>query len=339
MQIFALIIALIWPGKATDAGVVKDINANKGQIVVALKNEVAENGDSICVYSAKNKKISCGSVVRVSDDSAYVKFFSKKDLKKIKKGFRTAVIGGGSAVADTSGKSSGFKLWAGYMPAIMTPAVYNNLGYSAPSEGTSTLWEPDSAVTSALFGVGLQGSFAVGRIALIPGLRYRIFDTKNVDDDYNPGRTNPYVSTTTSSTAIGLFTDARLFEKSVGSMLAFYAVSGVDIDMSTVTIKSEKKDDTGATAEASVASATSNLTVISLRAGGGFNLIPYKPFGVSAGINFLLPLLELGKKFAGSLEENESRGLAEPGEDFKDKLGHKKNGFGLDVQLSVLLAF
>lgn len=336
---FAFLTTFSFYSRQVDAGTVKDINSGKSLIVVDLDGDKTTKGESICVYSTKNKKIDCGTVFRVKGSSAYVKFTSKKGLKKIKKGFRTAVVGEESSPS-ASDKNSGFKLWLSYTPGIATPAVYQNLGYAAPtSEPPETLWEPDGKVTSSLIGFGLQASIAVGPISVIPGFRYRLYSPNNVDANYSIGRGNPYVSTTTSATAFGFFADGILFDKAIGKTSSIYAGTGLDVDMSTVTIKAEKKDDTGANLEGSVATATSNLTVISLRAGGGYNLVPAKPFGISAGVNILLPLVELGKKFAGSLEENESRGLAEPGADLREQLGHKKNGFGLDAHLSVLLEF
>ncbi len=311
--------------------------------------ETYKKGDELCIYTSKNKKIDCGTVTVVKSTSVIVKLPTKKNIKKIKKGMlvnpatdEAATAAGGAkpgALAATP-KKERFNLWMGWSPTLMSPSTFNSVGYVAPTTETPlTLWEADEAVAKTMIGAALQVGFPIGPVALLPGFRYRMFVPSRVDTDYFPKKLNPFVSSLTTATTIGLFTDVRYLNIPMGTAFAMFATGGLDIEMSSLSFKSTKKDDTGATAESPMASAESSVTVISLRAGGGFNLIPFRPFGASLGINLLLPVAEFGKKFSGSIEQTETKGIVEPGNDLKAAIGHKKNKFGLDAQLSILLAF
>ena len=228
----------------------------------------------------------------------------------------------------------------GWSPAVASPTTFNSVGYLASeSETPTTLWESDAPVAATMIGAALQVGFPVGSMAILPGFRYRMFVPNRVDTDYFPKRLNPYISSLTTATAIGLYTDLRYANVQMGPTFGFFGTGGLDIEMSSLSFKSTKKDDTGAAPETPMASAESSVTVVSLRAGGGFNLIPFKPFGASLGLNLILPVAEFGKKFSGTIEQTETKGLADPGDDLKAAIGHKKNKFGLDAQLSILLAF
>jgi hypothetical protein len=334
------LLLTLWSAAASAASV-KGVSSKKGQVSVSLDGMKTTKGAVLCIFSGK-KKIDCGSVVSIKAGVAYVSVENKKNLKRIKKGMTVTPESGDSAATADKGSSSSTKIWLSWAPGIVTPAVYNMIGYTAPeAEGASeSLWESDGVASQTLMGFGLQVGIPVGRMAIVPGLRYRTFGANQVDADYIYKKAgDPYVETITAATALGVFADFAFLSIPFGSVMDLYGTGGLDIDMSTVTVKAEKLHGTDPAQTGPIASATSNLTVVSLRVGGGLNLIPVKPFGISAGLNILVPLVELGKKFSGSLEENEGRGVPEPGEDLKTKLGHKKNGFGLDVQASVLLAF
>jgi hypothetical protein len=344
----AATIGLILISVPAFAGTVKEISSAKSQVTVELDEDAYKKGDELCIYNSKNKKIECGTVTIVRSTSVVVKLPSKKNIKKIKKGMQVSAEGASdkksTATTKTTTRSAqnkdGFSLKLGWSPAIVSPSTFNSVGYLAPtSETPATLWEADEPVTETLLGAAMQVSFPVGSLAVMPGLRFRKFVPSRVDTNYFPKRLNPFVSSLTTGTAIGLFTDLRFLNGGVGSAFGYYASGGLDIEMSSLVFKSTKKDDSGGTPESNMASAESSLTVISLRGGVGLNLLPFKPFGATLGINLLLPLAEFGKKFSGSIEGAETKGLADPGGDLKTALGHKKNKFGADAQMSVLLAF
>ena len=109
--------------------------------------------------------------------------------------------------------------------------------------------------------------------------------------------------------------------------------------MSTVTVKSTKKDDSGQTPTSTLAKATSKLTVLSLRLGADMDLVFAKVFGASIGTTIMIPLSEAGKTFSGHIDDAEARGQASPGEDLKTQLGHKKNSLAYELSLGAVLAF
>lgn len=321
------------------AATVRSVNSKRSRVIVTLDGTTTKKGDSLCFYADK-KEIECGEVSAVSKKSgtATVKV-TKKNLRKIKKGMVVLNPNAGTRIAAGSSHATrGTKVWFSWTPGIMTPAVFNSLEYSG-ADVPNSLWISDTTISSSFAGFGAQVGFSVGSISVIPGFRYRIFNSDQVLSDYTPGVNDPFVATTISATAIGIFADLAFLQIPIGSSMGIFATGGIDIDMSTVNVKADKRDDTGRTEESTIASGTSSMNVISLRAGGGFDLVPFKPFGASIGLNVLIPLTEMGKKFSGSIEDNESKGVADPGTDLKTSLGHKKSGFGLDVQMSALLVF
>ncbi len=350
--IAVLSVSILFSSQAF-SGTVKAVSRNKSQVTVDPDGETYKKGDELCIYTLKNIKVECGTVTNVKSTSVVIKLPSKKNMKKIKKGMivnpegdtaeQPATTAGSTSKTGTSPASpkERFSLWMGWSPAVMSPSTFNSVGYYATPTGTpvTTLWEPDGPVASTLVGGAIQGAFPVGGMAIIPGFRYRTFVPNRVDTDYVNKILNPFVSSLTTATAIGLFTDLRYLNVPMGSTFSFFSTGGLDIDMSSLSFKATKKYDTGATEDSSVASAKSSLTVVSLRAGGGFNLIPFKPFGASFGINIILPVVEFGKKFSGTIEETETKGLTDPEGNLKAAIDHKKNKFGLDAQLSILLAF
>ncbi len=332
----------------------KEVTSNKSQVTIDPGDETYKKGDELCIFTSKNKKVDCGTVTTVKSSSVVIKLPSKKNIKKIKKGM---IVNPGTETEDATETTTGansskiattpvtrkerFSLWMGWSPVLSSPSTFNSVGYYATPSGSpiTKLWEADEPVNTTLIGATLQAGFPFGSMAVIPGFRYRMFIPSRVDTDYTFKVLNPYVSSLTTANAIGLFTDLRYVNIPMGSMFGFFGTGGLDIEMSSLSFKSKKKDDTGATQETPIASAKSSVTVVSLRTGGGFNLVPFKPFGASLGINLILPVAEFGKKFSGNIEQNETQGLQDPGGNLKAAIGHQKNKFGLDAQLSILLAF
>jgi len=326
---------------------VRNVNSSKSLVTINLNGNTYKNGDELCFYTAKDSKIECGSVTGVRSKTATIKLTSKKNIRKIRRGMKVKLATDSenkpTSTANTTTaakKKEGFSLWMSWSPAIMSPSIFNSVGYLAPpTETPTTLWDADAAVTSSLLGAAIQTGFPVGSLSIMPGFRYRMFVPSRVDTDYFPKRLNPFVSSVTTGSALGLFTDLRFLNVTMGSWFSFFSTGGLDIEMSSLNFKSTKKDDTGATPESAIASAKSSLTVISLRTGAGLNIIPFRPFGASLGFNLILPVTEVGKKFSGSIEDTETKGLADPGGDLKTAIGHKKNKFAADAHFSLLFVF
>lgn len=359
--LLAVVAAVAWAGSA-EAGSVKQVSSKKKLVTVELgEDETMEKDADVCVFSEANKKIACGTVVKVKGTLATVKFETIKGFKKMKPGL-TAKVGeeppeakeggdeeaegdaaprkkGKNSAKEPKVKSSPFRVWFYYSPALATPAVYNKLGYAAPtSETPDTLWSDDKKTASTLFGLNLQVGIPLGAFSLNPGLRYRKFTPSVVDSDYTPQRENPYASTEETASATGVWVDFQLFRVPFSGASSLWMSSGVDMDMSTVILKTTKKDDSGATAESEIAKASSKLNVISLRVGAATDIVFAQVFGLSIGTTIMVPLSE-SAKFSGDLSDGEARGQAEPGDDLKKALGHKKNSVAYELSLGSVLAF
>ncbi len=342
-----------------EAALVKQVSSKKKLVTVELaEDETIEKDAVVCVFSEANKKLGCGTVVKVKGTTVTVKFENAKGMKKMKPGLPAKVGEEPPAAADAEEasddtpkkgaknvakgpkvKKSPFRVWVYYSPALATPAVYNKLGYAAPANETpDTLWSDDKKTASTLFGVNLQVGIPLGAFSLNPGFRYRKFTPSVVDSDYIPQRENPYVSTEETASATGLWVDFQFYRMPFSGASSFWLSSGVDMDMSTVTLKATKEDDAAGGTSSEIAKADSKLTVISLRVGAATDIVFAKVFGVSIGTTIMIPLSETAK-FSGDITDGEARGHADPGDDLKQKLGHKKNSVAYELSLGGVLAF
>jgi hypothetical protein len=353
------------------AGTVK--SKKKDSVIVEMDDgEAVEKDGGVCFFGDGDKKVGCGVVTKVKGLKALVKVTNKKALKKITEGMSakpgdapadagadTAASEGEPAAKGAKGKSKGrkggdaetkeaksskkvpFRVWAGYTPGIATPATYNKIQYEATA-APDTAWKSEGAVNQALFGFSLQVGIPVGSMSFNPGFRYRTYRPSLIDTDLTPGTLVPYITTEQSATALALFFDFQLLRIPFGSSFGMNLTSGLDYDMSTVTLKSTVKTEDGAKSGDPFAKGTSKLNVVSLRAGAGFDLLFLKSFGAFFNLNLLIPLVELGKSFSGGFEGDPAQApkLAnDPSDDMKAALGHKKNGLGIDVVLGAMLAF
>jgi hypothetical protein len=352
------------------AGSVK--SKKKDSVIVEMdEGEAVEKGASVCFFTDAEKKIACGVATKVKGLKAMVKITSKKAFKKIVEGTvakpgEAAAEEGGSETAAAEGeegatkpakgakgkagkmakdasaaKKSPFRVWAGYTPGIATPAAYNKVQYEATG-APDTAWKSEGTVSQALFGFGLQLGIPVGSYSFNPGFRYRTYRPSLIDTDLTSGTLVPYVTTEQSATAMAMFFDFQFMRIPFGQTFAMNLTSGLDYDMSTVTLKSTIKKEDGATSGDPFAKATSKLNVVSLRAGAGFDLMFLKSFGAFFNLNLLVPLVELGKSFSGGFEGDPAQApklSTDPSDDMKAAIGHKKNSLGIDVVVGAVLAF
>jgi hypothetical protein len=345
-----LVAVLAALSATAEAASVKDVNTKKKIIGVDLEeDETAEVGTTICFLTPAGKDIDCGDVTKVKGTMVLVKMTSAKKLKRIKPGGAARIGEAAEDDAETEAPAKGvaknkkqpFRVWGYYSPGLATPTAYNKVGYGAPATGETptSLWEADKKITQTYFGFALQVGIPVSHFSINPGVRYRSYNPSVVDADYVKKQENPYVSTEETANAIGFWTDFQYLRISFTPSIGLGLTGGLDFDMSTVTMKTEKKDDTGATPEAEVASATSKLTVVSLRLGATLDFMFVKVFGSSLAINLQIPLAETGRKLDYAFEEGEDRGLEDPKDDFQKQLGHGKNTAGLEIALGPVLAF
>jgi hypothetical protein len=344
-------IILLFLGTSLGYGAtVKKVNSKKGLVLLDVgADETLETETEICVYNENDKKIDCGTITKIKGKTATVKMKSKKKLKKIKPDMaaRPPDSDGSDGAEGGSSKSASGKMPMGvlgrYIYTIAAPSTFKKNGYVVPTSKTpSTLWKDEGAVSDSALGFSLAFAIPVSKYSIIPGLRFRSLASVEVLSDYASDRRDPYVSTLTTASNLGLFADFQFLRMPLGSTasIAFFSMSsGLDIDASTVTFKAEKRDDTGATPTTPLASATSKLTVLSLRVSGGLDILFEKFIGLSSGLNVLLPLTAFGASFSSQMEDSEKRGVEDPQTDLKNAVGHKKSGFGAEFYLGLSMHF
>lgn len=321
-----------------------------------------------CIYDEADKKLACGKVTKAKAKIAFIKV-SKKVLKKLAKGNIVKVATGADAkggkgeedgtnpTQDSSGivpHRTNFHVAA--VPGFVAPASYNKLTYKPPfdADGTkqdsfNTLWQSEGASSMSLFGVQIAGEFAIGQSNSISvGLRYATYREFVAQADYDTSDLEQYVETTETATAIGLFTDFTYYEIPFTNSFFWRNSVGLDIDMSTVTFKATHKsqdgDDEGsdtATPLGDIFTATSKLTVVSLRLGTNLNWTVFEPIGIVVGPQILIPITTFGANFSAKVTDpHATENSAYDGEtDLKEALGHKKASFGVQMLLAAYVAF
>lgn len=341
------------------AASVKEVNTKKKLVDVELdEGETFEKGAAVCFFDDTDKKGECGTVAKVKGTLAQVKVAKPKKVKAgmTMKADAEADQGSGSdsdeedgkkakdkkkkkeAATPTKGKNP-FRL-AGYFGLpLLTPATYNKVAYAAPTVGTvpTTLWTADKKIAAATFGAEVEADIPLGKFALIPGLRYRTFTPSLIDSDYDKGRLNPYVSTEEKATALGVFFDFQYLRLTPAQIIGINLLAGLDVDMSTVTVKVTKKDDSPGGVETPLAKATSKLNVISLRLGANTDILALKIMGARFGLGLMVPLFAAGGSFAGSVDE--VRGLeSSASDDLKKAINHKKASVAAQINVGGVLA-
>ena len=335
-----------------EAGTVKKVNTEKKSVIVELEGEEsADIGDKICFFDGDNKKIVCAKVKKVNGKKVIVGLKSAKKLEKITEGSRATPKGstsgsisseGGESSSENDKKSGKMpkKIIGFYSIGLITTANYQKIYYTAPEveNAAKTLWSTNGSGNQSFLGFGGQIAIPIKKISINPGFRYRIFSPSPIQSDYKLKQDNPYVETTTSASEIGLFADVQLLRKSLGKKLALNGGAGLDIAMSSVTMSAKLKNDVDKSKEKDLATAKSSLNVISLRLGGGLDFLLGGGFGLTSGVTLFVPLLSTGGTPSGNFADQEGRGVADPGADIKEQLGHKKSSFGAEINIGGFLS-
>ena len=330
----------------------KVVGKNKKRKVIRISGGKAKGfikGARVCFFGKKGKKVACGKVVRAGGKASFAKV-SPKRFRRVRKGMTAKLQGAAGqaegALADatdsvTQGSTSGapshltnFKL--GYIISFLSPATYEKLTYSPPaadaSEGSvGSLWKADSTSSLSIFGFIAEGDFGIGdSMAASFGLRFRYYRDFIAQSDYSATEKNLYVETEQTASAMGFYTDFTFLN--IGTSGTFFQMSsGLDYDMSTVEFKATQKDDDGEDVQGEIASATSSLSVISLRLGMDVGMTIFDPIGILGGINLLVPVAEMGASFSGKINDTNETLLSGSGdEDLETALDHKKASFGAE---------
>jgi hypothetical protein len=326
-------------------------------------------GNKVCISDLSGKKITCGKVTKEFPAFSIVKV-SKKRIDLIKKGMAAAVE---SAPAKVSAEVSStapatqpatskrqtakpktpaqnsadhrrnFKL--GYIYSAVTPNAYNkvyfNPGPEQDADAYETAWQ-----TKKTSGVPFGGflSFSLGAFDthwMDFGLRYRNHKISGILTNYvNRGIYNSnYVTTSMDMTALGTYFDYGFWRYATPSNnFGFGLSSGLDIDMAKINLDAKRENSTD------VAELESTLSLLSLRLGMVADIVAVQPFGITAGLNILVPVAEFGKKNAAtvtsdSLTTERIGNEDERANDLITSLNHQKNSFGLEVVVSTFITF
>ena len=347
----SILLACALAAKPSYAATVKKINKAKKLVVLELDpSEKVEKKSKMCVFSLDNKKIGCGTVKKVKGSKVYLSFKSVKKIEKISEGMQALPKEAGSsgdvATEASTGAGSGVfkKKVIGFISfGVLTPASYSKLVYNSKNAPDS-LWDTGGSSNSVgdapyRLGFGLQFAFPVKRFSINPGFRYRLFRPFEGEADYAPPARDPYVRTNITASEIGLFADLQLFRKPVGQKLSFDGGAGLDLAIASVNFVATKLDDTGKTPELELATAKSTLNVISLRLNGGMDINFTPKFGLTSGAVIFLPLFATGGQPVGKFADNEAKNVADPGQDIKEKLAHKKSSLGAELKFGTFVNF
>lgn len=348
---------------------ITEVNTKKKFADVELEEgETFEKGAAVCFFGEDGEKGECGTISRIKDSVARVKVKKPKKLKvgmtmKLDEPLAADGEASGSASGSGSGSGSGSEegektskkaakkkaaskksplRLVGYagLP-VRTPSTFNKIAYAYPETTTpSTLWSKDSAVASAAVQLAGEVAIPVGKFAVVPGVRYRLFTPSSIDSDYEKGMLNPYITTEQKASSFGFYTDFQYLRFNPASFLAVNLLAGIDIDMTTVTLTATSKDErpTGVTAEA--ASATSKLSVASLRLGANTDIMMIKILGARVGFGVMLPLAAFGAKFSGKVTN--THGLSDDAAataDLKKSIDHKKAKYAAEIDIGGELSF
>jgi hypothetical protein len=296
-----------------------------------------KKGTSVCFSDAKGKQIGCGKVQVAKANSASVKVGSDI-IKKIKNGFSAEVEGAAGATV-ASGHRTNIK--GLYTLTAVPSSTFNKLSYATPeATEAESLWNIEGSAGFTYVGGGAEVEFAIGKsMSLALGGRYRMNIPYVVDSNYGDINTE-YALNRIEGNGIGGYLDFYFLE--FGTAPAFFRFStGLDFDMSTVTMVTEKLNDDESIAAVPLFKVSSTTNIISLRLGMQLNLF-FKPIGLVLNATPIIPLAAVGG--AADIEIDDPHQTRVPGEnaaatDVTEALNHTKNNFGAEVSIGLYFAF
>lgn len=336
----ALAFSFVLSCKAS-AQTVSKINKAKGQILVTGDGISPTKGGQACINGKNGKVIGCGKIINVKKGKVLVKIDDAAVFPKIKKGLAVTFKAPATASSDDSSKQSTKKnpmvmrvIWA---PALLAPVNYKKAAYNPPltSGSGNVLWKSDEAIKTAFLGFGVNASIPFGSaMGLSPGFRYRIYSGSDLETDYDPAEKLKYASINQSMSAIGLWADFQYMRIPFGSSAALAGLGGIDIEMSTATLKANRHDERNGS-EAELAKMTSKLSVVSLRAGALFDMNLFGKGGINFGLNLLIPLVKFGKSFSATTNDEFANRSSDDVADLEAAVSHDKTSFGLELTAGV----
>jgi hypothetical protein len=199
--------------------------------------------------------------------------------------------------------------------------------------------------------IGLTGEIGIpiGTRAVALGGKYQVFQSTIFSSNYDLDANDPYVSTQTSGSAFGAWSDFTYLRKSLTKKLIVNLNGGLGFDLYTVNVVTKKLTDVAAPAALNLAdatvegtqiiSATAKLGLVSLRAGGRIDFQIIKNLGLSMGLTAIIPVAALMNSVTTDIAEGEDRGIADSKQDLTTGIGLAKSTVGLDVVVGAYASF
>jgi hypothetical protein len=294
----------------------------------------------VCVFDSSGKRVACGRVTKVAPSSALVSI--PKGISDVKTGMSAKIVGTTQAVAAaqaTGGAKYRFKagLNLGY---LMEPATTSYLAwspYSSGSTSTAPRWvsgESRQLTYTTFLG---EGEYALTpNTAISLGARYgMIVDYPEGLYDFTKGDRNPYISVNQSIQSMGGWSDFYFYR--MGSKTtALRVAAGLDYHMSTVTVLVKQKDDDADTS-VTLAEASSAVSVLSLRVVPELEFLS-GPAGFSVKPVAMVPVVALADTFDASFPQSSGKTSTYKA-DLKEKLGHTKASYAVQLGLNAMVVF
>lgn len=308
-----------------------------------------EKGASVCFFK-DSTKIGCGVVVKAISSKAFVRVKSLSVLRKIRRGMKVELQEGKVPSSSKPPYFMAFRLYPSLMFA--GPAKYNTLTFFAPDDPNGTAETVWNQVESRSISVGGGGEleFSFGpHLSLALGGRYhqhcklglKTFCAFEGLTDYvnDPQLDNLYVQVQQSSKVIGAYIDMYFYKVKFTPNAWLGLGSGVDVDLSTVTLQATRLDKTEALEPIDLAIFVSKKTIISLRLLPQFNFY-FGGLGMTLAANMLVPVSMSGEGEPDTDADLDRQVVGgEAGKDLTLALGHTKSSFAAELIMSVYFAF
>lgn len=350
LWVSSVLLLTFGANQAFGASVVSLSKKKRVAVIKPDSGEVFAKGDDVCIFEDE-QQVACGKVRRVTKSGrAYVRIGTKAQFSKVKKGLIAKKEDGDTSTtsgeaSSASGAKQPFRVWIDYSGQVMAPTTFKKISYAKSGTGItrSSLWDQGDDNGSALLGAKLGFAIPFGTSAINTGFRFQKFTDVIVQSDYIDGNADQYVETNQTGSSMGLWFDYNLMTMAIGSSSRIDFYSGLDIDMSTVNLKATHLSDNSTdTVSGEFATATSKLTVASLRVGSDFAFMFVPSFGANFGVDLLIPLAVISESFEASVSDSVAASQTpdlKQDEDLKDALGHTKAGFALGVNIGIALKF
>jgi hypothetical protein len=221
---FATVLLLV--SNLSQAAIVKKISKKKRLIWIdSGKKDGIKKKQKICFFNQKGKKRACGKVVKVKNKTSIVKI-SKKNIKKVKKGYSTTKDPSTAEADSGTSALSDIRLSLGAVSALIPASTADTIYYNPKTnEKPVSLWELEKAgslLNILNFQFNLEAYFSSLNIAVGTNLRFwEMHFSSQID---LPVNTIAYSSLSSSASFLELYADYFFLNTgsiSIGAGLGF----------------------------------------------------------------------------------------------------------------------